>query len=102
MSALDELDEDPSFRLLKKYALQFMQDVEDSEAVREDIEAGETEAAYDHIDMPRDEAEVELTKFRELAEEVEEKHPDLVEQLRDEIDYCGIEVEPRVEDKASQ
>ena len=84
--AIDELDEDPSFRLLKKYALRFMTEVDDPEAVYHHLEAGEGEAAHEHIDMPRDEAEAELAEFAALAEEIHENNPELIEQLREEYE----------------
>lgn len=92
---LDELDDDPAFRLLRKYATAFMRDADDPEGAFEEFDEDDIEAAYERLGKDPQEASMEAGHLADLAREVAENNPELIVRLREEYETAyGADAPP--------
>jgi hypothetical protein len=86
MSALDQLAEDGDFQSFRDVLLDLNANVENPEQVRDRLDEDEDiEAALEDVDLDADEVEHQLEVLHVVANDLYEKHPELLEQVEAEL-----------------
>lgn len=86
MSALDKLEKDESFQAMHQGVHEILGAIDDPERVNELLEEDDYDTALEEIDTDADELETRLQILHALANEIGEREPELMEELRDELD----------------
>lgn len=86
MSTLDKLaEEDESVEAFRNGVLHLLETIDDPEVLQQAMQEEGYEEALEHIDMEQSDYEVTLEMLYALAQEIGENHPELLEELADEL-----------------
>ncbi|SFH05499.1 hypothetical protein SAMN04488063_0029 [Halopelagius inordinatus] len=86
MSALDKMEQDEEYEAFRDGLLALFSNIDDPHQLREALEERGYEDALEHVDLSRDEYEHRLEILQALAENIQDRNPELVDELREELD----------------